>query len=129
MIGQRFGRLVVIGDGRVMADSILTLRCQCDCGETSDVYPWHLTGGLTKSCGCLRAERMRATSRARTAEIRERNERAALAALPGTLADLAKRLGTRPIRLKQTLTRLIERGAVALVDGRYHTPHDAAEGA
>lgn len=60
MIGQRFGRLVVIGDGRITRTGHVTYRCKCDCGVTSDVWPHHLKSGATRSCGCLRSEHMRA---------------------------------------------------------------------
>ena len=46
LTGRRFGRLVVIdrADAR-------RWRCVCDCGETTTVRAWCLTGGSTGSCG------------------------------------------------------------------------------
>src|SRR5690349_15740705 len=51
LIGQRFGRLVVIerAAGR-------RWKCSCDCGEARDVRGDLLVGGLTRSCGCIRKE-------------------------------------------------------------------------
>ena len=48
--GQRFGRLVLLERRGV------NYLCQCDCGKETIVYRGNLTGGVTKSCGCLRKE-------------------------------------------------------------------------
>lgn len=57
--GQRFGRLVVIGEanesGRVV--------CRCDCGNTKVIAKASLTSGATRSCGCLLRETSSATGR------------------------------------------------------------------
>ena len=56
LAGQRFGRLLVLEE----ADSIddrTRWRCKCDCGVVCDILTTNLTGGITKSCGCLRKER------------------------------------------------------------------------
>lgn len=48
---QRFGKLVAkeyIGDGK--------WRCQCDCGNTVNVYGINLRSHGTKSCGCATSE-------------------------------------------------------------------------
>lgn len=49
MLGQRFGRLIVvsIGSGR----SVLV---KCDCGMEKEVTRSNLQGGNTNSCGCLK---------------------------------------------------------------------------
>jgi len=58
LLGQRFGRLVVLrqtadrGKGTVW-------ECQCDCGLTLTVKAGPLRTGHTKSCGCLVRERVR----------------------------------------------------------------------
>lgn len=61
ILGQRFGRLVVIAE----SDSIYypkTKRyntawlCECDCGNTKIVLTTCLIRGKTKSCGCLLKE-------------------------------------------------------------------------
>ena len=51
--GRRFGRLTVISytqNGKWL--------CKCDCGNTKEIARGSLTSGLTKSCGCLHAEKL-----------------------------------------------------------------------
>ena len=58
LIGERFGRLVVISqtDERTNDRNIIWL-CQCDCGKQVKVSTGHLRNGNTKSCGCLNIEK------------------------------------------------------------------------
>lgn len=121
MIGQRFTRLVVTGHGRVSRAGFATYRCKCDCGATSDVYPHNLASGITRSCGCLRAEMMRAVSLARSEAARARNDQRVLDVLtvPRTVADLTKRTRARSVRVRETLARLVERGLVVDEGGMY----------
>ncbi len=53
--GQRFGRLLVSELTR-REDSKPVWICQCDCGNTTKVQTALLTGGNTRSCGCLKRE-------------------------------------------------------------------------
>jgi hypothetical protein len=53
-IGQRSGRLVVIGYGLKYGKRALV--CRCDCGEITTVKPSHFASGWVKSCGCLLRE-------------------------------------------------------------------------
>jgi hypothetical protein len=53
LVGQRFGRLLVLA--RSTPFEARNWRCQCDCGRITEVFPGNL--GQTKSCGCLKAER------------------------------------------------------------------------
>jgi len=55
-IGQRFTRLVVLGQGKKDRFQYIWTRCQCDCGTVLDVRGTHLRKGKTRSCGCLRRE-------------------------------------------------------------------------
>lgn len=58
MIGQRFGRLIVIsyiGSGRNRGAMWL---CQCDCGKTTKSSRTNLIRGAMKSCGCEKNERV-----------------------------------------------------------------------
>lgn len=64
--GMRFCRLTaqsllptryILPNGR----KIRVWRCVCDCGNSLDVLQNALTGGKTRSCGCLRKEAIRAT--------------------------------------------------------------------
>lgn len=53
MIGERFGRLSVIGVSR---DTRKKALCRCDCGDSAIVRIDHLKSGRSRSCGCLRRE-------------------------------------------------------------------------
>lgn len=88
MIGERFERLVVMsreGGGRV--------RVRCDCGREKVVIAHNVRTRRTRSCGCLRAEQLRARrlrhGATRTPEyavwlsIRERCENPKAASYPG----------------------------------------------
>lgn len=51
--GQRFGHLVVISDSCSKAkNGHKKILCLCDCGNTKEVYIYHLKSGASKSCGC-----------------------------------------------------------------------------
>lgn len=58
LIGQKFGRLLVIEktDKRTPNRNIIW-KCQCDCGEITEVPTSPLIQGRTCSCGCLDKER------------------------------------------------------------------------
>lgn len=51
MVGERFGRLVVL---EMLPRA--RVRCKCDCGAISEHRRWHLKVGATSSCGCFRKE-------------------------------------------------------------------------
>lgn len=62
--GERYGMLIVIrreADGPRRQCRYL---CHCDCGNDIIVLGGSLRTGKTRSCGCLRRERMRAAARA-----------------------------------------------------------------
>ncbi len=52
LTGRRFGRLVVLSPTDRRQYGSLVWRCQCDCGNQTEVSVHQLTGGYTKSCGC-----------------------------------------------------------------------------
>ena len=54
LIGQRFGRLVVVS--RASSDRYTKWHCKCDCGNECDVLANNLKRGHTQSCGCYRDE-------------------------------------------------------------------------
>lgn len=59
LIGQRFGRLVVIEDVGMFRASWGTRRawrCRCDCGEECTKPTLALRSGYAQSCGCFRRE-------------------------------------------------------------------------
>lgn len=57
LVGQRFGRLVILKDAGTKQDPMGNKRsmwnCQCDCGNVVVTSGNCLTGGHTRSCGCL----------------------------------------------------------------------------
>ena len=61
VVGQRFGRLIVLGPGPGKSFTRMKWSCKCDCGNEVFVRANHLSSGATKSCGCLRDEKMRET--------------------------------------------------------------------
>jgi len=65
-IGERYGRLVVIGEPEWHAHYLKRrVIVQCDCGNQNEVYAFTLKTGGSKSCGCLVSE----TGRARGLEL------------------------------------------------------------
>lgn len=57
LIGQKFGRLIVLEDvGR--RNRFILWRCICECGNTVDVISSNLQKGDTTSCGCYNKERV-----------------------------------------------------------------------
>lgn len=55
--GQRFGRLTVIGFV-CLKEHKTWWNCKCDCGKNITVIKGSLVRGLTKSCGCLKMEKL-----------------------------------------------------------------------
>lgn len=78
LTGQRFGRLTVLRRGEDYVCNSLhpfgkaeTVKrvcwvCRCDCGNEATVMGCALTGGKTKSCGCLRREYLSERNRKKT---------------------------------------------------------------
>ena len=52
--GKRFGKLVVKKKIGKTKDGATLWECECDCGNVTNVRYNSLTGGITKSCGCLK---------------------------------------------------------------------------
>ena len=59
LINQRFGRLVVLYKSNKKVAGRYLWHCKCDCGNETDVRPYDLKAGKTKSCGCLQKEKAR----------------------------------------------------------------------
>lgn len=53
-VGQRFGRLVVIGENPKRMGGQVVWICQCDCGSIVEVRTGNLQSGNTTGCGCGR---------------------------------------------------------------------------
>lgn len=56
LIGERFGRLVVVERAENNSKGRARWLCQCDCGEQIIVLGYSLRCGSTKSCRCLHDE-------------------------------------------------------------------------
>lgn len=54
LVGQRFGRLVVLYHTRRPGTRNVFAFCQCDCGRTCEPTNHALKIGATVSCGCFR---------------------------------------------------------------------------
>lgn len=55
LTGQRFGRLIVVGQAGRKYSNVSWL-CKCDCGAEIKLVGYSLKRGTTKSCGCLKKE-------------------------------------------------------------------------
>lgn len=56
LVGKRFGKLLVLEEAGFVETTSRRRRvynCLCDCGNHCQVQHQYLTGGDTKSCGCL----------------------------------------------------------------------------
>lgn len=58
MIGHKFGRLEVIEDKGSDIYNRRVWKCKCECGNFHTTLGTYLRTGTTKSCGCLRKDRM-----------------------------------------------------------------------
>ncbi len=63
LTGQRFGRLTVVSIAHTKKGS--HWNCICDCGVEKVIKGCSLTGGYTKSCGCLQREKVSILSKTR----------------------------------------------------------------
>ena len=59
LIGQRFGRLVVLEQTRIDNKHQYWWKCQCDCGQITETTTANLRSGNTASCGCTHLESSR----------------------------------------------------------------------
>jgi hypothetical protein len=73
LVGQRFGRLVVIGEaGKI--NSRKSYHCLCDCGGKKTATSSALRNDGTMSCGCLRAENNRRMAAGRVNPLAKRGQ-------------------------------------------------------
>jgi hypothetical protein len=56
LIGMKFGRLLILENTNEHQHTHVIWLCKCECGKIIKVPGNRLTGGNTKSCGCLRKE-------------------------------------------------------------------------
>lgn len=57
LTGEVFGRLTVLGMTPERRNRQVVWKCQCECGNITDVVGQALRTGHTKSCGCLNYEK------------------------------------------------------------------------
>jgi hypothetical protein len=57
--GNRYGRLLVLGEAPRKQGGLVSWRCICDCGKIRVASGIALRGGNATSCGCLRLELLR----------------------------------------------------------------------
>lgn len=62
LLGQRFGKLVVVERTENNRRGCTMWLCRCDCGKFNIVSGLNLRSGHTKSCGCYARERVRNTA-------------------------------------------------------------------
>ena len=62
-IGERFGRLVVLGPVSYTPTGRLQWLCLCDCGQQKVIAYDNLRDGHTNSCGCIHREQLAARNR------------------------------------------------------------------
>lgn len=60
--GERFGRLVVLRQASPDKSGRARWECRCDCGKTTIAAAVRLKRGLSNSCGCLRLDKVKASS-------------------------------------------------------------------
>jgi hypothetical protein len=53
LLGNRYGKLTVSGFVKIVRGRGARWKCQCDCGNTHEVFGNTLEAGTTQSCGCL----------------------------------------------------------------------------
>lgn len=58
LIGQRFGRLVVIERAENNTKGNTMWKCLCDCGNEVTIVSYTLKSGRSQSCGCLHNENL-----------------------------------------------------------------------
>jgi hypothetical protein len=56
LVGQRFGRLVVLERLANRRNSSVDWKCLCDCGKVHTAITKYLRAGHVRSCGCLQLE-------------------------------------------------------------------------
>lgn len=58
LMGKQYNRLYVIELAGINKSGKYLWRCECDCGTAVCADTRSITSGHTKSCGCLKSERL-----------------------------------------------------------------------
>lgn len=127
LAGMRFGRLVVKeATSRRTSDGNVIWRCQCDCGNATEVPGHDLTRGNTKSCGCGEEENRRESGNNRNKAVVKEHSRADSFLSPKPRADTT--LGIRGILRRPSgryAARITFKGKTTCL-GTYDTLEEAA---
>lgn len=70
LAGHLFGKLVVISDAPSTKAGRAMWLCECECGKSVLVSGKELRSGNTKSCGCLKGEKLTKANKERKGERR-----------------------------------------------------------
>ena len=57
LIGQKFGRLLVVEYAGASRNGRTLWKCKCECGQAATIRSDRLPNGNTESCGCLQRDR------------------------------------------------------------------------
>lgn len=63
LVGQRFGKLIVISFSHMDKNRQSAWLCRCDCGNEKIILSGNFKSGKTRSCGCLQKEKTIKASR------------------------------------------------------------------
>ena len=74
LIGQKFGRLVVLEYASENKQGRSLFLCKCICGIKKIISGAHLKDGSTQSCGCLQKERVSGSNKNRVWSIESRQK-------------------------------------------------------
>jgi hypothetical protein len=109
LIGQRFGRLVVLDRAPTRNDGRYRTRwyCICDCGKTHIAQAINLKAGDVKSCGCLFQDFMKQEKRTPRPQCRKPTGVVAFDYLYNNYKSNAKRRGYIFLLDKEQFRRLI----------------------
>ena len=115
LVGQRFGRLVVLDRAENDKHGRSQWLCKCDCGNTHVVKNGNLRDGVSSSCGCQRREHARRVGKAMAGEASPRwkggpntpRAKCARALLASNKPSVRKRQGESYIGCTATIDELI----------------------
>lgn len=127
VIGERFGRLVVVSEVEPIiyrGNKLRRFLCRCDCGNETEVRLSSLISGMTSSCGCLRSETTRKNHSKNMGEFHG----TAISKIQGCSANKNNRLGVRGVYFDESVKRycahITLHGKVKNL-GKYKTLSDA----
>lgn len=58
LLGKKFGKLTIVSFNSGSRQNKATWTCMCDCGNTINAITGNLKNGNTKSCGCIKIDRI-----------------------------------------------------------------------